>query len=109
MADNIMETVAELRRLEAEATMGAWEVHDQHIRSIKDDCQDHIAPIVRTAWVHGQAKDKVPIAYRPDGLTNFSPRFWNEMKREDAALIVAMRNNLSALLDYIERKENTDG
>lgn len=89
MAD-IMETVAELRRLEAEATVGEWR--------------------------HGPESHDVsgPVTWR-DGDGDWCPKGFRLTCRgascgdhsADAALIVAMRNALPALLDYIENSERS--
>jgi len=90
VADNIMETVAELRRLEAEATAGEWDPAecgpDRNIPEIIACDGD---------------EDWVPICYF-DTHDSMAPA---DNLKANRKLIVAMRNNLRALLDYIERKE----
>lgn len=88
MADNIMETVAELRRLEAEATVGEW----RH----GPESHDVSGPVT----CRGGGRDWCPKGFR---LTCRGAACGDHSA--DAAFIVAMRNALPALLDYIERKE----
>ena len=94
MADNIMETVAELRRLEAEATPGKW-CYDDGITDNDTGERGKCRAIER----YGGKPSESLIAILDVDLA-YARRI-----DVDGRLIVAMRNNLGVLLDYIERKE----
>lgn len=86
----LRETVAELRRLEKEATPGEWEP-DFH--SYRDGCE---------------LRERRMVIYpAEEGLGSNWPLSTDHGKRADAnyTLIAAMRNNLGQLLDAADENE----
>jgi hypothetical protein len=99
------EQLAELEKLEREATPGPWEVCE-YVNDVstfgKDSGRDKPATVrtIRTTWEHPQLKDKWPIVHEW-----FSPylerKEYADIDKKDAELIVSARNALPALIAEI--------
>ena len=98
--------IAELERLEREATSGPWIV-ETHVMEMteagKKEFPEGIPEPhrsmrrVRTAWVHGQLKDRIDIA-KVWSTPYYGPGTHVKFDEGDAAFVCAVRNALPRLL-----------
>jgi hypothetical protein len=92
-----------LERMLAAATMGPWETDDVVVPPSKlamertpfMDAQ--VAHLIRTTWIHGQAKAKLRIVKQWHSPYT-EPNDWHSFEQPDAKLIVALRNSAPALI-----------
>ncbi len=100
-----MSTIDEIEALLARATSGPWEHHVEVLPPsglglLPPESPAQVAHLVRTAWIHGQAKAKVQIVhqwYSP--YTN--PNHFHDFDEADASLIVALRNSAPDLIAVV--------
>ncbi len=103
MATNANEVLDRLAALLDAATMGPWETGNVAVPRSKlamertPEMDAQVAHLIRTTWIHGQAKAKLWIVkqwYSP----YTEPNDWHSFEEPDAELIVAIRNAAPALI-----------
>jgi hypothetical protein len=91
MADTIAETIAHLTELEKKATPGPWSVYEEEDAS---DTWPDETPVICARGIMS-----------PMGGLNQSDGDYEYFTKEDAALIVALRNAMPALLETLKQIE----
>lgn len=103
------DTIAELRSLLAKATPGPWQAVSRQIPWSLENGKtgSHTEWRIGTIWDHPQSRAPAPVVTGSVGLglDGGPPVHLVHISEEDAAIIVAMRNSLPALLDRVEAGE----
>ena len=100
-----------LERMLAAATMGPWETDDVVVPPSKlamertPFMEAQVAHLIRTTWIHGQAKAKLWIVKQWHSPYT-EPNDWHSFEQSDAKLIAALRNAAPALIRLARARLN---